>query len=178
MEGTEVEVLARRTVGPDTVALDVTAPAGFDARPGQFVQLRATMDGQTVTRQFSISSPTVEEAFEVTVGVDPDGTLSPWLAAVDPGETVLVDGPFGRVCYEDEAAVVVLAGGPGIGPAVGVAEWTVVDGGDAAVVYRSDRLVHEERLASLAAGGADVSGASSDAGFRAGTACVFGSGQV
>jgi len=178
MDGTEVEIRACRSVGPNTVALVLAAPPGFDARPGQFVQVRATVDGETVTRHFSISSPTVGDAFEVTVGVDPDGTLSPWLAAVAPGETLFVDGPFGRVYYEDETAVVVLAAGPGIGPAVGVAERATMDGGDATVVYRADRPVHEARLAGLAAAGAIVYVASSDEAFRAATAAAVGTGQV
>lgn len=156
MDGTDVEVVERRTVGPDTVALTIETPPGFDARPGQFVQVRAPVDGEPVTRHYSISSPTATGTFEITVGVDPDGTLSPWLAEVDPGATLEVDGPFGRVHYEDEASVVVLAAGPGVGPAVGVAERALRDGGDAAIVYRTDVLVHERRLSRLAMAGAAV----------------------
>ncbi|MDY6779709.1 MAG: FAD-binding oxidoreductase, partial [Halobacteria archaeon] len=67
------------------------------------------------------SSPRVGEAFEITVGVDPDGDLSPALADLRTGDTVEVDGPYGRVYYEGGDAVV-LAGGPGVGPAVGIGE--------------------------------------------------------
>lgn len=177
MEGTEVDVVDRRGVGPGTIALSVETPRGFDARPGQFVQVRATVDGEPVTRHYSISSPTVSETFELTVGVDPDGTLSPWLANVDPGETLEVDGPFGRVHYEGESSVVVLAAGPGIGPAVGVAERAIRDGGDAAVVYRADDLVHERRLSRLALAGAPVYAVESREGFDGAAATVLDRGQ-
>lgn len=177
MEGTEVEIVDRRPVGPDTFSLTLEAPSGFDALPGQFVQVRATVDGEPVTRHYSISSPTVSETFELTVGVDPDGTLSPWLADVDPGETLEVDGPFGRVHYEGESSVVVLAAGPGIGPAVGIAERAIRDGGDAAVVYRADDLVHERRLSRLALAGAQVHAVGSREGFDGAAATVLDRGQ-
>lgn len=156
MDGTEVEIADVRGVGPDTVALRVTAPPGFDARPGQFVQVRATVGGEPVTRHYSVSSASVGETFELTVGIDPDGTLSPRLADAKPGDTVEIDGPFGRSFYEDEERVVVLAAGPGIGAAVGIAEATLSRGGDAAIVYRTGSPVHEDRLSRLAAADAHV----------------------
>lgn len=156
MDGTEAEIAGVHPVGPDTVAVTIESPSGFDAQPGQFVQVRATVDGEAVTRHYTVSSPRVTDTFEVTVGVDPEGTLSPWLAEAEPGDTVEVDGPFGRVYYEGEPRVVVLAAGPGIGPAVAVAERAIQEGNEAAVVYRSDAPVHEARLSGLALAGADV----------------------
>ena len=102
------------------------------------------------------SSPDSAETFEVTVEVDPEGSLSPYLADLEPGATVEVAGPFGDAYYEGEERVVVLAGGPGIGPAVGIGERAVADGGDVTVVYATDDPVHEDRLADLAAEGATV----------------------
>ena len=177
MEGTEVEIVDVSEVGPDTVALAVAAPAGFDARPGQFVQVRGTVDGEAVTRHYSVSSPSVTDTFELTVGVDPDGTLSPWLADAAPGDTVEVDGPFGRVYYDGEARVAVLAAGPGVGPAVGVAERALAEGGEAALVYRADGVVHESRLAGLAAAGADVF-VVGEAHFPAAVSAAVGGGQT
>lgn len=178
MEGTEVEIAGVRRVGPDTVALRVASPPGFDARPGQFVQVRATVDGDPVTRHYSISSPDVGETFELTVGIDPEGTLTPWLADLEPGDTVEVDGPFGRVYYEDEDCVVVLAAGPGIGAGVGVAEAALSGGGGAALVYLTDAPVHEARLSGLAAAGADVYVVSGDAAFESAVAGAVGRGRV
>lgn len=177
MEGTEVAVIDRRRVGPGTVALSVETPPGFNARPGQFVQVRARVEGEAVTRHYSISSPTVLETFELTVGVDPDGTLSPWLAGLELGTTLEVAGPFGRVHYEDESSVVVLAAGPGVGPAVGVAERAILEGGDAAVVYRTDSIVHERRLARLGQAGAAVYVVGSREAFEAAVATVGQRGQ-
>jgi 3-phenylpropionate/trans-cinnamate dioxygenase ferredoxin reductase subunit len=177
MEGSEVALVDVREVGADTVALAVETPPDFDARPGQFVQVRAVVDGEAVTRHYSVSSPTVTDTFEITVGVDPGGTLSPWLADASPGDTVEVDGPYGRVYYDGEERTVVLAAGPGIGPAVGVAERTLAEGGRAAVVYPTDVIVHEARLSALAAAGADVY-VVGEASFEAAVGAAVGRGQT
>lgn len=176
MEGTEVEIVEVVDVGPDTIAVTVSAPPEFDARPGQFVQVRATVDGEGVTRHYSVSSPRATETFEITVGVDPGGTLSPWLAEAAPGDAIDVAGPFGRVYYEDEPRAVVLAAGPGIGPAVAVAERAIQEGNDAAVVFLTDVLVHVARLSGLALAGADVYVVGDDR-FKDAVGAVVGTGQ-
>jgi 3-phenylpropionate/trans-cinnamate dioxygenase ferredoxin reductase subunit len=152
MDQTDARVVAVRDIGPDDIAIDIETPDGFDARPGQFVKL--TGDGES--RFYTISSPDVEGSFEVTVEVDPEGTLGPWLAAREPDDTVGVAGPFGNDYYEGEPRAVVLAGGPGVGPAVGIAERALSEGNSAAVVYLDESPVHEDRLSGLATAGADV----------------------
>ncbi|WP_276254000.1 FAD-dependent oxidoreductase [Halomontanus rarus] len=156
MEGTPVAVESVRDVGAETIALELSTPDGFDALPGQFVLLRAELDGEEVTRHYTLSSPAVTETFELTVGVDPDGDLSPWLADLEGGETVHVEGPFGTITYEGETDVVAVAGGPGVGPAVAIAEAAHDAGCEASVVYQDDSPAHEDRLAALATDGATV----------------------
>jgi len=153
-----VTVAGVRTVGPQTVALALESPAGFDAEPGQFVKLEATVDGETYARFYTLSSPGVDDTFEVTVGVDPDeaGPFSQFLLDLESGDALDVSGPFGRSFYEGEPRVVVLAGGPGVGPAVGIAEAAIADGNDAAIVYRTDAPAHEDRLEALREAGASV----------------------
>ncbi|WP_266075204.1 FAD-dependent oxidoreductase [Haladaptatus caseinilyticus] len=156
MDGTEITVRSVQTVGKNTIALELKSPPGFDAQPGQFVQVRGEVDGDEVTRHYTLSSPDTDETFEITVGIDPDGDLSPWLAELDSGETVEIAGPYGRSYYEGEPSVVVLAGGPGVGPAVGIAERAIADGGSAIVVYQDDEPAHEDRLRELETTGATV----------------------
>ncbi|SNZ12840.1 Ferredoxin-NADP reductase [Natronoarchaeum philippinense] len=156
MDETDVTVRAVDTVGPDTIALELETPDGFEAEPGQFVLVRATVDGEELSRYYTLSSPDVEDTFEITVGVDPDGDLSPWLANRQVGDEITIEGPFGEVYYEGEESVVVFAGGPGVGPAVGLGEAAASAGGDVSIVYRDDEPAHEERLSTLSNGGAHV----------------------
>jgi ferredoxin-NADP reductase len=156
MDETSVTVAAVHDVGPDAIALELATPDGFDAQPGQFVKLLTTVDGAEESRFYTISSPTVTDTFEMTVGIDPDGDVSPYLRDLAAGDEVTLSGPYGNAYYENESAVCILAGGPGVGPAVGIAERTLGDGGEAAIVYRDDQPIHEDRLAALESAGATV----------------------
>jgi len=156
MDATSVAVRAVRRAGPDTVAIQLDAPREMDARPGQFVQLVVTVDGEEEARHYTISSPDTDDLLEVTVGVDPEGTVGPKLESLDAGDTIGVRGPFGHAYYEDEDQVTVVVGGPGVGPAVGIAERVLQDGGEVAVVYHDDAHAHTGRLSRLSDAGADV----------------------
>lgn len=158
MDPIETTVADVEEAGPNAVAIALETPADFEAEPGQFVRLSTVVDGETEARFYTVSSPDVEGTFEFTVGFDPEegGTLSEYLLGLEPGDEVTIAGPFGNDYYEGEPRVVVLAGGPGVGPAVAIAERALTDGGEAAVVYLDDDPIHESRLAALAAAGADV----------------------
>lgn len=152
----EVRVDAVTQVGPEMVELTLETPPGFDANPGQFVLVRTTIDGERVGRHYTLSSPGVDETFEITVEADDRGTVSAWLAGLTPGDVIWMEGPLGRVHYEGEDPIVLVAGGPGIGGALGIAERAHADGGTVVLVYRDDGMAHEDRVAALAADGATV----------------------
>ena len=159
-----VAVTAVRDVGPRTIAIEFEAPAGLDAEPGQFLKLVGTDDGAAYARFYTLSSPGVDDTFEVTVGIDPEeaGPFSEFLLELAAGDTVDISGPFGRSFYEGESRVVVLAGGPGVGPAVGIGEAAVANGSEVAIVYRTDAQAHGDRLNALRDAGASVAVTDSD----------------
>jgi ferredoxin-NADP reductase len=162
MDTTEVARREIQSVGPETIAIILETPPEFTAEPGQFVLVRRPSgDGDDETdggdgRYYTISSPRVMDTFEITVGIDPDGTVSSWLAEREPGDVLVAEGPFGNVFYDGDGPVLALAGGPGIGPALAVAERAREQGHEAAVVYLDDEPVHERRLAALANDGVPV----------------------
>lgn len=160
-------VVETEPVGPDTVALTFASPAGFDARPGQFLKLSGTVEGEEYARFYTLSSPNADDTFEVTIEVSEEGgPFSEFLADLMPGDEVAAHGPFGTDFYEGESRAVVLAGGPGVGPAVAIAEAALDDGHDAAVVYRyDDAPAHADRLESLREDGADVAFLAGDEGL-------------
>ncbi len=154
-----VVVTSVQSVGPRTVAIEFASPDGFDARPGQFVKLSATLQGEEYSRFYTLSSPDADETFEVTVAVDPDegGPFSEYLESLEVESTLELSGPFGKQFYEGESRAVVLAGGPGVGAAVGIAERALREGNQAAIVYQYDLSpVHRGRLGRLRGKGATV----------------------
>lgn len=154
MEYTSVTVVSVTDVGGDAVAVELEAPSSFAGEPGQFVSLR--LDAETPARFYTLSSPDTEDSFEVTVGVDPEGDVSPRIAALEPGDEVDVSPPLGDTHYDGEDDVFVAAGGPGIGAALAIAERTLSEDGEAVLVYRDDAPSHESRLAALSRRGATV----------------------
>jgi ferredoxin-NADP reductase len=158
MDPIETTVAAVRDVGPDAVAIALETPEDFSAQPGQFVKLSTEIDGETEARFYTVSSPDTDETFEFTISYDPEegGAFSEYLLNIEAGDTVTITGPFGSDYYEGEKRVVVLAGGPGVGPAVAIAERALADGNEAAIVYRDDNPLHEDRLATIAGTGADI----------------------
>ncbi|GAA0513046.1 Ferredoxin-NADP reductase [Halorubrum aquaticum] len=153
-----VAVTSVEEVGSDTYAIRFDTPDGFAAEPGQFVKLGTEIDGEPVSRFYTLSSPTTEGTFEVTVGIDVEegGDFSRFLADIEPGVEMSLSGPFGDQHYDGEGRVVVLAGGPGVGPAVAIARRALDDGGEAAVVYRDDDPAHGARLDDLRGSGASI----------------------
>ncbi|MFB6234169.1 MAG: FAD-dependent oxidoreductase [Halopenitus sp.] len=153
-----VTVTAVESVGPDTVAIRFETPEGFSAEPGQFVKLTGTVDDEEYSRFYTLSSPDMTATFETTIGIDPDegGPFSIYLADLEPGDELEMSGPYGSDYYEGEARVVVLAGGPGVGPAVGIGERAIEDDNEASIVYRDSEPAHGDRLDALDELGATI----------------------
>lgn len=93
----------------------------FRYRAGQYLTIKAVIDGQEVRRNYSFSSAPGEKKWTITVKEMPDGTMSRFLnREVSVGDTLLVHPPEGRFTLDtrpDLARKVVLVGaGSGITP--------------------------------------------------------------
>ena len=152
----KVTVEAVESVGSRTAALELRTPDGFTADPGQFVLVRATVEGVEETGYYTLSSPDTDDIMEITVEYVPEGTLAPWLAERSPGDTIEIEGPFGDVRYTGDGPAVVLAEGPGIGPAVGIAERARRESYETTIVFWGEDPPHRDRLDALEADGATV----------------------
>lgn len=153
----EATITDVQPVGEETIAVDVETRRPFEGQPGQFVLVRVSIDDGVETAHYTISSPEVTDRFELTVGIDSEGTLGPWLQSASPGDVIELEGPFGDTYFESEDRISILAQGPGIGPAVGVGEQAVRAGSDLAIYYLNETLPHAERLEALGEAGATVS---------------------
>jgi ferredoxin-NADP reductase len=102
-----------------TLALDVADWPSHLA--GQHVDVRLTApDGYTAVRPYSIASAPGAARVELTVEVDPDGEVSPYLARdVSAGEQLEIRGPLGGWFVwrpTQSEPVQLIAGGSGIVP--------------------------------------------------------------
>ena len=95
-------------------------PLPFDYRPGQYLNLMLTVDGQPVNRSYTIaSSPTRMDHCELTVKREEMGTSSRHLhRTVQVGDELSVSAPAGKFTFDGVGAdsIVLIAGGVGITP--------------------------------------------------------------
>jgi ferredoxin-NADP reductase len=111
----------------DTRSFVLEIPAAledtFSYAAGQFCTFRATIDGETVARCYSMSSsPDTGERFAVTVKRVPGGKMSNWMNDVlAPGSTIEATPPAGLFQLRAaEVPIVAFAGGSGITPVISI----------------------------------------------------------
>jgi len=103
----------------DTRSLFLRLPAPMAFRPGQFVSCLLPVDGETLTRPYSIASdPEHADTLEICLNLVPDGAGSRHLLSLPVGATVRLTGPWGTFVLDEppEAETVFVADGTGIAP--------------------------------------------------------------
>jgi ferredoxin-NADP reductase len=92
------------------------------AKPGQFLTFQWTIDGQRVTRSYTISSSSVRENYvEITPKRIENGCVSVFLnERAKPGLAVEASGPYGRFYFDEilHKSIVLIAAGSGITPMI------------------------------------------------------------
>jgi CDP-4-dehydro-6-deoxyglucose reductase len=89
----------------------------FHFTPGQFVSVIDRAHGKEVTRAYSIASPRGGNRFELCLNRVPDGIVSPWLFALQPGDEVDINEPLGYFTLRHPGhRAVFIATGTGIAP--------------------------------------------------------------
>jgi ferredoxin-NADP reductase len=116
--------IEQQTHDTRTLRFQVPKERRLSAKPGQFLTFQWTIDGQRVTRSYTISSsPTHENYVEITPKHMEDGCVSVFLnERAKPGLRVEASGPYGRF-YFDEAlhkSIVLIAAGSGITPMISI----------------------------------------------------------
>ncbi len=109
------------TAGPEFFELRLENPGWDEWKPGQFVMLRPTSFGleHVWARPFSIA---MCDKQELTLFIQRVGRGTAHIAALEPGDHVLVWGPLGTsFVQEPDTHTLLLAGGVGIAPFKGYA---------------------------------------------------------
>ncbi len=116
----KVADIIEETADAKTFRLVGEKPLLFSYRPGQFVTLLLTIDGEDIERSYSVSSsPSRPHVLELTVKRVPGGRVSNWLCDhVMPGERLTIKGPAGKFsCFDCPASKMLFIGaGSGITP--------------------------------------------------------------
>lgn len=130
---------------PDAVILTFDIPANLaDAyafKPGQYLTLRADINGQDVRRSYSIASGPEDQ---ICVGVRQveDGVFSTFTQGLSVGDTVQVMPPEGRFTYDGQRDILLVAAGSGITPMVSIAANALDGGANVTLIYGNRDLAH------------------------------------
>ncbi|TQV71059.1 hybrid-cluster NAD(P)-dependent oxidoreductase [Aliikangiella marina] len=99
----------------------------FHFKPGQFIGIQLEIDGEKHNRSYTIaSSPTRPHLLDLTIKLDPAGSVSPWLHAnISIGSELELRGPAGRFnCFDIQSEkVLLISAGSGITPMMSMARF-------------------------------------------------------
>jgi len=117
-----LEQIEQQTHDTKTLRFQIPKERQLRAKPGQFLTFQWTIDGQRVTRSYTISSsPTHENYVEITPKRVKDGCVSVFLnERAKPGLRVEASGPYGRFYFDEtlHKSIVLIAAGSGITPMI------------------------------------------------------------
>lgn len=140
---------------PDSVAICFDVPAAladtFAYQPGQYLTLRADVNGDDIRRSYSIASAPNDV---LTVGVKrvEDGAFSVFAQALTAGQTLAVMPPEGRFVTQGEDRLVLIAAGSGITPMMSIAADALARGAAVTLVYgnrKTDSIMFRAALDAL-----------------------------
>jgi ring-1,2-phenylacetyl-CoA epoxidase subunit PaaE len=129
-----IKKVSLEAAGSVAITFDIPSESleKFHFEPGQFLTLRADVNGQDVRRNYSISSPRSQflKRGELEIGIRPveGGVFSNWAATqLKAGDTVKVMPPEGRFTIKKPRAIhrVGFAAGSGITPILSIAATTL-----------------------------------------------------
>ncbi len=115
----QARLLETREIAPGVrhFVFDIPEVEQFSFVPGQFVSFQAEINGQQITRAYSIASAPSGNRFELCLNLVKEGHFSPHLFSMQAGDTVSMTGPFGTFVFRDPAQdSVLIATGTGIAP--------------------------------------------------------------
>jgi 3-ketosteroid 9alpha-monooxygenase subunit B len=120
-----IKEIVRETADATSFVFDIPEhlAEAFRYESGQFVTIRPEIDGQEVSRCYSMSSaPSVDSDLRITVKRVAGGRVSNWLAdRLVIGDSISVSRPGGRfVLAQGAAPLVLFAGGSGITPVLSI----------------------------------------------------------
>ena len=134
-------------------------------KAGQHIRLEASIQGQSVRRTYTLTSPAHETRWrEITFKREPHGLFSRWLSGAKPGQTqVSVSPPEGEFAVDLQKVrpVILLVAGIGVTPALCIARSrAVLDQGPRIVINHSFHSLNsapcEEELQKISAEHIDI----------------------
>ena len=125
------KIVARKQLTWNMVELVVGLNRMMDFLPGQYVLLKF---GQRSWRAYSMSgTPNGKDKISLIIKAKPGGAVSEDVVeSALPGDSVMIEGPYGEAYYRKESGrpIVAIGGGSGLAPVWSIAQSAANDGGE------------------------------------------------
>ncbi|MBO0889081.1 FAD-dependent oxidoreductase [Candidatus Bathyarchaeota archaeon] len=118
----EMEVIESRRITPSIHKILLKKPDSFRFLPVQFTFLSMMTQEGMDSRPMSIATSPTRPNLEYAVRVS-DSSYKSAFASLKPGDSVTVQGPYGDFILDEKRPAVLVAGGIGITPLKGMAEY-------------------------------------------------------
>ncbi|MCL4402605.1 MAG: FAD-dependent oxidoreductase, partial [Acidobacteria bacterium] len=129
-------LIESREIAPEIRHFVFTTPEPFTFTPGQFVYLRAEINGAAVKRAYSLASAPGGTSFELCLNRVCEGVFSPYLFDLEPGAVVPLQGPYGVFGWRKPARdSVLVATGTGIAPFRSMLRAGLPESGDVTLLF-------------------------------------------
>ncbi len=117
----DATLTGRRWVNEDVLLLSLGVP-GWSASPGRFVRL---LHPSGVSRPYSLAAPAWEPSslVQLHVRIIPGGQMSGLLAKSQVGDSLAIEGPFGKCAYrrmDGTEPILLIGSGTGLAPLYGI----------------------------------------------------------
>jgi len=145
----------------DTVSISFEIPSDlkdkFTFKPGQYLTLRTTIDGEEVRRAYSLSTSPDENEWRVAIKQIKNGKFSTFAQSLKAGDEIEVMAPTGNftVNSTEPKNYVLFAAGSGITPIISIAKYLVKanDANQVTLFYGNkseDETIYKAELDELA----------------------------
>jgi glycine betaine catabolism B len=118
----EARVVRSRPLTPTTHGIELEKPTTFTFQPTQFTFLQLDTPYGVDVRPMSLATSPTRSHLEYAVRRS-DSAFKYAFAALQPGDTVVVQGPLGHYILDASRPAVLVAGGIGITPLKGMGEY-------------------------------------------------------
>ena len=118
----ETVVIGSRQITPGTHSVMLMKPKGFHFRPTQFTFVSLMTENGIDVRPMSIATSPTRPHLEYAVRTS-DYSYKRAFSSLRQGDRVGIQGPHGRFLLREDRAAVLIAGGIGITPLKGMAEY-------------------------------------------------------
>jgi ferredoxin-NADP reductase len=118
----ETTVVASRELTPSAHGVLIKKPPGFSFRPTQFTFLSLRTPDGVAVRPMSIATSPTRPNLEYAVRSS-GSSFKRAFASLRPGDAVALSGPYGAFVLDEGRPAVLVAGGIGITPLKGMAEY-------------------------------------------------------